>query len=68
VLYFSEFEVNLFTSNELITILKHKALEEQEKLLFKIHPDDIGIRLTDGFMLGLVDSITARVVAYPDAR
>jgi 5-methyltetrahydrofolate--homocysteine methyltransferase len=48
--------------------LNNKALEEQEKLLFKISPDDIGIRLTDGFMLGPGDSVTSRVVAYPFAR
>jgi 5-methyltetrahydrofolate--homocysteine methyltransferase len=43
-------------------------LEDQEKLFDLIKPEDIGITLTDGFMMEPEASVTAMVFAHPDAR
>ncbi|OCA85758.1 methionine synthase [Bacillus sp. FJAT-27225] len=43
-------------------------LEDQEKLFKLIHPGDIGIELTDGFMMYPEASVTAMVFAHPEAR
>ncbi|RBW70304.1 methionine synthase [Bacillus taeanensis] len=43
-------------------------LEDQEKLFKLIKPEDIGIQLTDGFMMEPEASVTAMVFAHPQAR
>ncbi len=43
-------------------------LEDQEKLFNLIRPEDIGIQLTEGFMMEPEASVTAIVVAHPDAK
>ena len=43
-------------------------LEDQEKLFKLISPEDIGIELTEGFMMEPEASVTAMVFAHPDAR
>ncbi|MFC3884335.1 methionine synthase [Bacillus songklensis] len=43
-------------------------LEDQEKLFKLIRPEDIGIELTDGFMMEPEASVTALVFAHPEAR
>jgi 5-methyltetrahydrofolate--homocysteine methyltransferase len=43
-------------------------LEDQEKLFRLLHPEDIGIRLTDGYMMGPEASVSAIVFAHPEAR
>ncbi|QOR67525.1 methionine synthase [Cytobacillus suaedae] len=43
-------------------------LEDQEKLFSVISPQDIGIQLTDGFMMEPEASVTAIVFAHPEAR
>ncbi|MEQ6377340.1 methionine synthase [Bacillaceae bacterium S4-13-56] len=43
-------------------------LEDQEKLFSLIKPEDIGIHLTDGFMMEPEASVTAIVFAHPEAR
>ncbi|MBD8067578.1 methionine synthase [Bacillus sp. PS06] len=43
-------------------------LEDQEKLFRLIHPEQIGIQLTDGFMMEPEASVTAMVFAHPEAR
>lgn len=43
-------------------------LEDQTKLFQLIHPEDIGIRLTEGFMMDPEASVTAIVFAHPEAR
>jgi 5-methyltetrahydrofolate--homocysteine methyltransferase len=43
-------------------------LEDQAKLFGLIHPEEIGIRLTEGFMMEPEASVTAMVFAHPEAR
>ena len=43
-------------------------LEDQEKLFRLIKPEQIGIQLTDGFMMEPEASVTAIVFAHPEAR
>ncbi|PLR98744.1 methionine synthase [Bacillus sp. T33-2] len=43
-------------------------LEDQEKLFNLIKPEDIGIQLTDGFMMDPEASVSAMVFAHPEAR
>jgi 5-methyltetrahydrofolate--homocysteine methyltransferase len=43
-------------------------LEDQQKLFELIRPNDIGITLTEGFMMEPEASVTAMVFAHPDAR
>ncbi|MGG5252758.1 methionine synthase [Neobacillus sp. SM06] len=43
-------------------------LEDQQKLFALIRPEDIGIELTDGFMMEPEASVTAIVFAHPEAR
>ncbi|WP_433959643.1 methionine synthase [Cytobacillus horneckiae] len=43
-------------------------LEDQAKLFHLITPEDIGIQLTEGFMMEPEASVTAMVFAHPDAR
>lgn len=43
-------------------------LEDQEKLFHLIAPQDIGIELTEGFMMEPEASVTAIVFAHPEAR
>lgn len=43
-------------------------LEDQEKLFKLIQPEDIGVNLTEGFMMEPEASVTAIVFAHPDAR
>ena len=43
-------------------------LEDQKKLFKLISPEDIGIELTEGFMMEPEASVTAMVFAHPDAR
>lgn len=43
-------------------------LEDQKKLFTLIQPEDIGITLTEGFMMEPEASVTAIVFAHPEAR
>lgn len=43
-------------------------LEDQAKLFKLISPEDIGVQLTEGFMMEPEASVTAMVFAHPDAR
>ncbi|MGM0899559.1 MAG: methionine synthase [Bacillota bacterium] len=43
-------------------------LEDQQKLFKLIQPEDIGINLTDGFMMEPEASVTAIVFSHPEAR
>lgn len=43
-------------------------LEDQEKLFKLICPQDIGVELTDGFMMDPEASVTALVFSHPEAR
>jgi 5-methyltetrahydrofolate--homocysteine methyltransferase len=43
-------------------------LEDQEKLFRLLKPEDIGIQLTDGFMMEPEASVSAMVFAHPEAR
>lgn len=43
-------------------------MEDQVPLFHLIHPEDIGIRLTEGFMMDPEASVTAMVFANPHAR
>jgi len=43
-------------------------LEDQKKLFDLIQPEDIGINLTDGFMMEPEASVTAIVFSHPEAR
>ncbi|WP_147534873.1 methionine synthase [Bacillus marasmi] len=43
-------------------------LEDQTKLFDLIHPEDIGVKLTEGFMMEPEASVSAMVFAHPDAR
>ncbi|MBX5437604.1 MAG: methionine synthase [Alicyclobacillaceae bacterium] len=43
-------------------------LEDQAKLFRLIRPEDIGVQLTDGFMMDPEASVTAMVFAHPEAR
>ncbi|KAF0996094.1 methionine synthase [Geobacillus sp. TFV-3] len=43
-------------------------LEDQEKLFRLLHPEDIGIHLTDGYMMEPEASVSAIVFAHPEAR
>ena len=43
-------------------------LEDQAKLFKLIQPEDIGVNLTEGFMMEPEASVTAIVFAHPDAR
>lgn len=43
-------------------------LADQEKLFHLIQPEEIGIRLTEGFMMEPEASVTAMVFAHPKAR
>jgi 5-methyltetrahydrofolate--homocysteine methyltransferase len=43
-------------------------LEDQKKLFNLIHPESIGILLTDGFMMEPEASVSAIVVSHPEAR
>jgi 5-methyltetrahydrofolate--homocysteine methyltransferase len=44
------------------------ALEDQVKLWRLIHPEEIGIELTDGFMMDPEASVSALVFHHPEAR
>ncbi len=43
-------------------------LEDQAKLFKLLHPEEIGIQLTEGFMMEPEASVTAMVFAHPEAR
>ena len=43
-------------------------LEDQKKLFAFIHPEEIGIELTEGFMMEPEASVSAMVFAHPEAR
>ena len=43
-------------------------LADQEKLFRLIHPEEIGISLTEGFMMEPEASVTAMVFSHPEAR
>jgi 5-methyltetrahydrofolate--homocysteine methyltransferase len=43
-------------------------LEDQEKLFRLLHPEEIGIELTEGFMMEPEASVSAIVFAHPEAR
>jgi 5-methyltetrahydrofolate--homocysteine methyltransferase len=43
-------------------------LEDQAKLFKLLKPEDIGIQLTDGFMMEPEASVTALVFAHPEAK
>lgn len=43
-------------------------LEDQEQLFKLIKPEDIGVQLTDGYMMSPEASVSAIVFAHPDAR
>lgn len=43
-------------------------LEDQEKLFRLLHPEEIGIHLTDGWMMDPEASVTAMVFAHPEAH
>ncbi|WP_141433566.1 methionine synthase [Bacillus sp. 03113] len=43
-------------------------LEDQEKLFKLIRPEDIGVELTEGFMMEPESSVSAMVFAHPEAR
>ncbi|WP_107943738.1 methionine synthase [Metasolibacillus sp. FSL H7-0170] len=43
-------------------------LEDQEKLFGLLKPEEIGVQLTDGFMMEPEASVSAIVFAHPDAR
>ncbi|MBA2874885.1 methionine synthase [Thermaerobacillus caldiproteolyticus] len=43
-------------------------LEDQEKLFRLLHPEEIGIQLTDGFMMEPEASVSAIVFAHPEAK
>ena len=43
-------------------------LEDQKKLFHLLSPEDIGIELTEGFMMEPEASVTAIVFAHPEAR
>jgi 5-methyltetrahydrofolate--homocysteine methyltransferase len=43
-------------------------LEDQKKLFKLIQPEDIGVHLTDGFMMDPEASVSAIVFAHPEAR
>ncbi|PLT33167.1 methionine synthase [Bacillus sp. V5-8f] len=43
-------------------------LEDQKKLFHLLHPESIGIHLTDGFMMEPEASVSAIVVSHPEAR
>ncbi|EZP78752.1 methionine synthase [Parageobacillus genomosp. 1] len=43
-------------------------LEDQEKLFRLLHPEEIGIHLTDGYMMEPEASVSAIVFAHPEAR
>ncbi|MGI8316343.1 methionine synthase [Halobacillus mangrovi] len=43
-------------------------LEDQRKLFQLIRPEEIGVELTDGFMMEPEASVTAMVFAHPEAR
>ncbi|MGX1981413.1 methionine synthase (B12-dependent) [Thermolongibacillus altinsuensis] len=43
-------------------------LEDQEKLFHLLHPEEIGIELTEGFMMEPEASVSAIVFAHPEAR
>ncbi|WP_395940622.1 methionine synthase [Bacillus sp. HMF5848] len=43
-------------------------LEDQEKLFRLLKPEDIGVELTDGFMMEPEASVSAIVFAHPEAR
>ncbi|MFA5860758.1 MAG: methionine synthase [Candidatus Thermoplasmatota archaeon] len=43
-------------------------LSDQQKLWRLLHPDDIGVQLTDGFMMDPEASVSALVFHHPDAK
>ncbi|HJV31685.1 MAG TPA: vitamin B12 dependent-methionine synthase activation domain-containing protein, partial [Bacillales bacterium] len=43
-------------------------IEDQKKLFGLLHPEEIGIELTDGYMMEPEASVTAIVFAHPEAR
>lgn len=43
-------------------------LEDQEKLFRLLHPEEIGVHLTEGFMMEPEASVSAIVFAHPEAR
>jgi 5-methyltetrahydrofolate--homocysteine methyltransferase len=43
-------------------------LEDQEKLFRLLRPAEIGVQLTEGFMMEPEASVTAMVFAHPEAR
>ncbi|MFM1655485.1 methionine synthase [Brevibacillus sp. B_LB10_24] len=44
------------------------SLEDQEKLFRLLRPEDVGIHLTEGFMMEPEASVSAMVFAHPEAR
>jgi 5-methyltetrahydrofolate--homocysteine methyltransferase len=43
-------------------------LEDQEKLFKLMHPEDIGVELTEGYMMEPEASVSAMVFAHPEAQ
>ena len=43
-------------------------LEDQEKLFKLLHPERIGLQLTEGFMMEPEAAVTAIVFSHPEAR
>ena len=43
-------------------------LEDQKKLFALLHPEEIGIELTEGCMMEPEASVSAMVFAHPEAR
>lgn len=43
-------------------------LEQQETLFSLLRPEDIGMELTDGFMMDPEASVTALAFSHPEAR
>ena len=43
-------------------------LEDQKKLFGLIHPEDIGVNLTEEFMMDPEASVSAMMFSHPDAR
>lgn len=43
-------------------------IEDQKKIFRLIHPEEIGIELTEGYMMDPEASVTALVCAHPEAR
>ncbi len=57
-------KVSVFHSD----ILHVQTLRTKQKLFKLLKPEDIGIQLTDGFMMEPEASVTALVFAHPEAK